>query len=205
MTVYELPNDLPLQRDKPQKVKAFNTGEGVIVFLHKERFPVGTYNKLQPHKYDPFKLTQKCNDTAYVVVLPNFMNIFNTFNVAGIHEYQANETLYQEEKSGLSSLEVDGTDLGSSRQPSRILQENNQESTDEENNQELLQRKMGNGELKVNPLFARGKCIKKKKLISIRVVGRKITKSEEEDKKVNDPEVKKSDEKKLVDIYVDDP
>ena len=43
-------------------------------------------------------------------------------------------------------------------------------------------------------------------MISIRVIGRKIRKSEEEeDKKVNDTEVKKSDEKKLVDIYVDDP
>lgn len=71
---------------------------------------------------------------------------------------------------------------------------------------ELKQRKVGNGEVKANPLFARGKCIKKKNLISIRVVGRKIRKSEEEeDKKVNDAEVKKSDEKKLVDIYVDDP
>lgn len=69
---------------------------------------------------------------------------------------------------------------------------------------ELKQRKVVNGELKENPLFARGKCIKKKNLISIRVVGRKIRKSEEEDKKVNDPEVKKSYQKKLVDIYVDD-
>ncbi|KAI5381301.1 hypothetical protein KIW84_063500 [Lathyrus oleraceus] len=108
LTAYELRNDFSLKRDKPQKVKVFNTGENVMVFLHREMFPVGTYSKFQPHKYDPFKVTQKINDNAYV----DFMNRSKNFNVGDIHEYQANETLYQEGNSESSSLEVEKTDLG---------------------------------------------------------------------------------------------
>ncbi|KAI5381327.1 hypothetical protein KIW84_UN0826 [Lathyrus oleraceus] len=107
LTAYELRNDFSLKRDKPQKVKVFNTGENVMVFLHREMFPVGTYSKFQPHKYDPFKVTQKINDNAYV----DFMNRSKNFNVGDIHEYQ-DETLYQEGNSESSSLEVEKTDLG---------------------------------------------------------------------------------------------
>ncbi|MCI94428.1 putative Ty3-gypsy-like retroelement pol polyprotein, partial [Trifolium medium] len=40
------------------------------------------------------------------------MNIFNTFNVVNIHEYQADEALYQDENLRLSSLKVEESDLG---------------------------------------------------------------------------------------------
>ncbi|MCI87821.1 putative Ty3-gypsy-like retroelement pol polyprotein, partial [Trifolium medium] len=49
---------------------------------------------------------------AYVVALLVYMNISNTFNVADIHEYQADETLYQDENLGSSSSEVEETDVG---------------------------------------------------------------------------------------------
>lgn len=85
------------------RVKFFNVRDDVLVFLCKERFPVGTYNKMQPRKYGPFKVTRKINDNTHVVALLDSLNISNTFNVADIYKYQTNEAPYQNENSGSSS------------------------------------------------------------------------------------------------------
>lgn len=57
LNTYEIPNGVPPMRDKHMKVKVFNVGDDVMVFLCKDMLSVGTYNKQQPHKYDPFKVT----------------------------------------------------------------------------------------------------------------------------------------------------
>lgn len=75
LTANELSNNLPSMCDKHMKVKVFNEGDDVMVFLRKERLLVSAFNNMQPHKYDQFKVTQKINDNAYVVALSDSMNI----------------------------------------------------------------------------------------------------------------------------------
>ncbi|KAL6562595.1 hypothetical protein OROGR_003602 [Orobanche gracilis] len=66
----------------------------------------------QPRKYGPFKIERKINDNAYVVSLPNDMNISNTFNVADILAYHPEASLSINENSESSSLQVGVIDAG---------------------------------------------------------------------------------------------
>ncbi|XP_074373922.1 uncharacterized protein LOC141714293 [Apium graveolens] len=93
-----------------KKGQSFQRGRWVIVFLHKERFRVGTYIKLHPRKYGPFKVTRMINVNAYLVVLPYFMNISNTFNMVDMYDFHGDSVLYPDENTGSSSSKVEETD-----------------------------------------------------------------------------------------------
>ena len=65
--------------DKQRKERLFEVGDQVMVFLRKERIPIGKHNKLSPKKYDPYKIIQKINDNAYIVELPREYDYFKDF------------------------------------------------------------------------------------------------------------------------------
>ena len=96
--------------DKKRCDKIFSVGGLVLVYLKKERFPAGTYNKLKGKKYRPFQITKKITNNDCVVALPTDMNISSTFNVADLYDYYPLD-VPGNGNSGSSSFQVGEIDV----------------------------------------------------------------------------------------------
>ena len=68
--------------------KEFKIGDEVMVYLRKEIFLVGTYNKMKMKKFGLCKIVKKHDsENAYEVELPIELNIAPIFNILDLTEY----------------------------------------------------------------------------------------------------------------------
>ena len=96
--------------DKHRKHQVFKVGDHVMIYLRKERLPARVHDKLRQKHYEPSKVLKRINANAYMIDLPDNMNIFKTFNVVYISTYHPKGNLY--DHSGASFFQVEENDGG---------------------------------------------------------------------------------------------
>ena len=59
-----------------------------MAYLRKERFPKGTYNKLNLKKIEPCKILRKFSANAYEIELPYDLQISPICNVSNLYPFE---------------------------------------------------------------------------------------------------------------------
>ena len=65
----------------------------MMVRLCPERFPPGTFKKLQARGIGPFEVLSRVGENGYVIDIPNYWGIHSTFNVEDLVEYKGSIAL----------------------------------------------------------------------------------------------------------------
>jgi hypothetical protein len=74
--------------DEKRRHLVFFVGDEVMVYLRKESFPLGTYNKMKMRKCGWCKILKNFDSkNAYEVEIPRTLGISPIFNIADIYEY----------------------------------------------------------------------------------------------------------------------
>jgi hypothetical protein len=73
----------------------------ILTHLRKERFPRGTYNKLNMKKIGPCRVLKKIGENAYEIELPDGIEISPIFNVSDLYPYKDEEAETNDEQSGI--------------------------------------------------------------------------------------------------------
>lgn len=70
-----------------RRAKVFAEEEMVLAHMRKERFPMGTYNKLENKKIGPCIIFRKISENTYKLDLSRGLDISSIFNVADLYEF----------------------------------------------------------------------------------------------------------------------
>ena len=83
--------------DSKRRNVTFDEGDLVYAVLTKDRFPMGTYNKLKARKIGPVKILNRINENAYQLELPENVYTSDVFNVKHLVPYYGDEQSVEEE------------------------------------------------------------------------------------------------------------
>jgi len=70
----------------------FEIGNQVLTHLRKERFPRGTYKKINMKKIGPCEILRKFDANAYKIELLDDVGIYPIFNISDLYPYRKDDT-----------------------------------------------------------------------------------------------------------------
>jgi hypothetical protein len=77
--------------DHHRRQLQFEVGDLVLAHLRKERFPRGTYNKLNMKKIGPCRVLKRFGENVYEIELPDGIEISLIFNILDLYPCRAKE------------------------------------------------------------------------------------------------------------------